>query len=95
MSVSKEEVRHIADLAKLKLNDEEVTKYTKDLSNIVDYANELANIDISGIKPTNHILNVSNVFREDMVQKSYAREEILKNAPTKAGGCISVPRVVE
>lgn len=95
MSVSKEEVRHIADLAKLKLNDEEVTKYTKDLSNIVDYANELANIDISGIKPTNHILNVSNVFREDMVQKSYVRDKILKNAPTKAGGCISVPKVIE
>lgn len=95
MSISKEEVKHIASLAKLNLSDKEVEKYTEDLSNIVNYANELANININNVKPTNHILDVANVFREDQVRKSYERDKILKNAPTKAGGCISVPKVIE
>lgn len=95
MSISKEEVKHIASLAKLNLTENQVEKYASDLSNIVGYANELANIDIDGVKPTNHILDIFNVFRKDEEEKSFNREEILKNAPSKAGGCISVPKVVE
>ena len=95
MSISKEEVLHIASLSKLSLTDEELEKYTTDLSSIVDYANELASIDIEGIKPTAHILDIKNVFRRDEVSSSFDREDVLKNAPTKAGGCITVPKVVE
>ena len=95
MSVSKEEVKHIAALSRLNLTEEELEKYTKDLSNIVDYANELAKIDIEGVKPTAHILDIKNVFRKDSVDSSYDREKILQNAPTKAAGCITVPKVVE
>ncbi len=95
MSVSKEEVMHIASLSRLELTDEELEKYTNDLSNIVDYANELASIDIEGVKPTAHILDIKNVFRDDVVDSSYDREKILQNAPTKAAGCITVPKVVE
>lgn len=95
MSISKEEVLHIAALSRLNLTDKELEKYTTDLSNIVDYANELATIDIEGVKPTAHILDIKNVFREDNVDSSYDREKILQNAPTKAAGCITVPKVVE
>ncbi len=95
MSVSKEEVLHIAALSRLNLTDKELEKYTTDLSNIVNYANELANIDIEGVKPTAHILDIKNVFRKDEVEGSYDREKILQNAPTKAAGCITVPKVVE
>lgn len=95
MSISKEEVKHIALLAKLNLTESQVEKYSNDLSNIVDYANELANIDITGVEPTNHILDISNVFKKDAEEKSFDREDILKNAPSKSGGCISVPKVVE
>lgn len=95
MSVSKEEVKHIAKLSKLYLTEEELESYTTNLSNIVNFANELSNINVEGVKPTAHILDIKNVFREDKVEPSYQREEILKNAPTKEAGCVSVPKVVE
>ena len=95
MSVSKEDVLHIAKLSKLNLTDEELEMYTNDLSSIVDFANQLSNIDVEGVKPTAHILNIQNVFRKDVMQASYDREEILKNAPSKDAGCVSVPKVVE
>lgn len=95
MSVSKEDVIHIAKLARLEFSDEELEKYTKNMSDIVDFANSLSKIDVSGVEPTNHILEIKNVFRKDEIKPSYDREEILKNAPTKAGGCVSVPKVVE
>lgn len=95
MSVSKEDVKHIGELSKLYLTDEELEKYTKDLSNIVDFANELANINVEGVKSTAHIMDIKNVFRKDEAKPSYDREEILKNAPLKEAGCISVPKVVE
>lgn len=95
MSVSKEDVKHIAKLSKLNLTEKELEKYTNELSSIVDFANELSNINVEGIKPTAHILDIKNVFRKDEVQPSYDREEILKNAPSKDAGCVSVPKVVE
>ncbi len=95
MSISKEEVKHIANLSRLKLTDEEVLKYANDLSSIVDFANTLSEINVEGIEPTAHILKIQNVFREDKVEPSYDREELFTNAPTKEAGCISVPKVVE
>ncbi len=95
MKVSEEEVKHIAGLARLKFTDEEITKYTKDLAGIVEFAEQLNEIDVTDIKPTAHILNIHNVFRKDEIGKSYDREKLLQNAPTKAAGCISVPKVVE
>ena len=95
MSVSKEDVKHIAKLSKLDLTEEELEKYTNELSSIVDFANELSNISVEGIKPTAHILDIKNVFRKDEVQPSYDREEILTKAPSKDAGCVSVPKVVE
>lgn len=95
MSISKDEVKHIANLSKLNLTDEELEKYTNELSDIVDMANQLSNIDVEGVKPTAHILDIQNVFREDIQQPSYDRELILKNAPSKDAGCVSVPKVVE
>ena len=95
MSVSKEDVKHIANLSKLNLTEEELEKYTTELSDIVNFANDLSRIDVDGVKRTAHILDIKNVFRKDEVQPSYDREEILKNAPSKDAGCVSVPKVVE
>ncbi|MNO84962.1 Glutamyl-tRNA(Gln) amidotransferase subunit C [compost metagenome] len=95
MSISKDQVKHVANLARLKLTDEELEKYTVDLSNIVDFAQSLSDIDVSGVEPTAHVLKIKNVFRKDDLKPSYDRDELLKNAPTKEAGCVSVPKVVE
>ena len=95
MSVSKDEVRYIAKLSKLNVEDEKLDKMTSDLSSIVEFANNLSTIDIDGVRPTAHILDIKNVFRKDEVSDSYDREEILKNAPESQAGCICVPKVVE
>lgn len=95
MKVSEEEVKHIAGLARLKFTDNEVTKFTKDLASIVEFAEQLNEIDVTDVKPTAHILDMHNVFRKDEMHESYDREKLLQNAPTKAAGCISVPQVVE
>lgn len=95
MSILVEDVKHIAKLARLNFTDEELNKLSLQLSDIVDMANEIEKLDTENVKPTAHILENTNVFRKDEVKPSYDREEILKNAPTKESGCISVPRVVE
>lgn len=95
MKISEDEVKHIASLAKLELSDSEVEKYAKDLGSIAEFVEKLNEVDITGVKPTAHILDIKNVFRKDEKKESFPREEILKNAPSKDAGCISVPKVVE
>lgn len=95
MNISKEEVKNIANLSRLNLTETELDKYSKDLSSIVEFINTLNEVDTEEVKPTDHILKIENVFRKDELKPSYDREELLKNAPTKEAGCISVPKVVE
>lgn len=95
MKISNEEVKHIAKLAKLSLTDEEVEKYAKDLESIATFVEKLNEVDITGVEPTAHIVDKKNVFRKDENKPSIEREQMLKNAPSKEAGCISVPKVVE
>ncbi len=95
MSISKEDVKKIASLSRLEFSENELEDFTVKLSNIVDFANTLTEIDVTGVKPTAHILDIKNVFRKDENKDSYPREEILKNAPDSQAGCISVPKTVE
>jgi aspartyl-tRNA(Asn)/glutamyl-tRNA(Gln) amidotransferase subunit C len=95
MSVSKEELYHIAKLSKLEISEEKIDELTQKISDIVSFSNTLANIDIEGVKPTAHILDLKNVLRKDEVKDSFSRETILQNAPEIQGGCVSVPKVVE
>ncbi len=95
MTISEEEVRHIASLAKLKLSDEEVRKFSVELGQIADFVETLKEVDVSEVSPTAFIVDKTNVLREDELKPSFDRELILKNAPSKDAGCISVPKVVE
>ncbi len=95
MGIPNEETKHIADLSKLEFSDEKLEKISIELSNMVDFANVLSEIDVEGVKPTAHILDIKNVFRKDEARASYDREQILKNAPEKESGCVSVPKTVE
>ena len=95
MKITHEEVKHIAKLAKLSLSEDEVEKYAKDLGDIAGFVEKLNEVDVTGVNPTAHAVDKYNVFRQDKLKDSYNREAILKNAPSKEAGCISVPKVVE
>ena len=93
MKVTTEQLKHIASLARLKLTDEELESLG--LEAVIEFANKLSELDTQQALPTNHISDIYNVFREDDVKPSFERDDILKNAPAKARGCVLVPKVVE
>lgn len=95
MAITINEVDHIASLSKLKFSEEEKQKLAGHMADIIGFANKISELDTTNIDPTNHVLDISNVFRKDEIIESYNREEILKNAPSSEAGCIVVPNVVE
>ncbi len=95
MKITEKDIEYVAKLARLYVSDEQKAKLTKDMSAIIEFADTLSKIDTEGVEPAAHAIPVQNVFREDTVQDSYNRDEILKNAPEKEAGCFSVPKIVE
>ncbi|GMQ56872.1 Asp-tRNA(Asn)/Glu-tRNA(Gln) amidotransferase subunit GatC [Vallitalea sediminicola] len=95
MKITKEQVEHVANLARLNLTEEEKEQMTTDMEVIIEFANRINEINIDNINPTAHIIPINNVFREDIVNPSFSRDELLSNAPNRANGCFSVPRIVE
>ncbi len=95
MNISKEEVLHVAKLARLKFTDEEATALAKDMENIIGFANKLNELNTEGVVPTAHAIPMNNAFREDEVKPSYDREAMLQNAPSAEDGGYTVPKVVE
>lgn len=93
--VSKETIEYVADLARINLDEKEKLSLSEDLTNIIAFADKLSELDVSEILPLDHILPLSNVFREDILEKSYDRDELLKNAKTKEEGCFFVPQIIE
>ncbi len=94
-SVTKETIEYVADLARINLDEEEKLSLSQDLTNIIAFADKLSELDTIDVAPLDHILPLSNVFREDIVEESYDRDELLKNAKTKEEGCFFVPQIIE
>lgn len=95
MPLTQDEVRHVAELAKLRLTDEEIEEYTEQLSAILDYAAVIQEVDTSQVAPTPFVLPLTNVMREDVPQPSLSNEEALANAPDSADGFFRVRAVFE
>ena len=95
MKITTDEVKYVANLAKLYVDEAEAEKLTGEMESIINFADMLAEIDTESVAPTNHAMKVQNVFREDIIEESYSQAEILKNAPSQEGGCYLVPKVVE
>lgn len=95
MRLSREQVEHVALLARLELNEEEKERYTHELNQILEHFEALQKLDTENVPPTSHAIPMTNVLREDAVRPSFPREEVLQNAPDPAEGCFRVPRVVE
>lgn len=93
--VSREVVEHVAMLARLALNEEELQRLQKELGRILEHADKLQAIDIEGVEGTSHVIPMTNVFREDVVGESLSPDEVVANAPDAADEFFRVPRIVE
>ena len=95
MKLSREEVQHIANLARLALSDEEQALYQEQLSAILEHFEQLQELDTEAIPPTATVLPLRNVMRADEPGRPFPREDILANAPVVEKGCFKVPAVLE
>ena len=93
--ISKKEVEHIADLCRIKLSEEEKELFTKQFNDILNFFKQLDEIDTPNVSPTFHVLDISNVFREDEIKPSLPKERIFKNVPKKEKDFIKAPRMTE
>lgn len=94
--ISREEVKHIAKLARLGLTEKEIEKMRKGLSSIFNYFNKLKEVDVSKVKRTSHTILVENILREDQVKKfsPETADKLIKAAPDKKGRHIKVKAVL-
>ena len=93
--ITVKEVENVAKLARLALTDEEKTKLAEQMGNILEYFNQLSEVNTENVEPMAHPVPSVNVMREDKVSFPYKREEILRNAPEEEGGYFKVPRITE
>ncbi|MDR3608959.1 MAG: Asp-tRNA(Asn)/Glu-tRNA(Gln) amidotransferase subunit GatC [Ignavibacteriaceae bacterium] len=94
MSVTRKDVEHIAELARLKFKDEELQNFTEQLNEILAYMEQLNELDTENIEPLSHTIEGGNVFRQDVVKPSLDREHALKNAPDEDDVFFKVPKVI-
>ena len=94
-TITDDEVRRIARLARIRLTDGEVEHYRDDLSRIVDYVARLDELDLDGVEPTTHALDLDSRLREDAVEQRLSTVDALRNAPETESDHFRVPKVVE
>ncbi|MDR6225783.1 Asp-tRNA(Asn)/Glu-tRNA(Gln) amidotransferase subunit GatC [Desmospora profundinema] len=95
MAISKEQVEHVAKLARLNLDEKEARLYTEQLNDILRFAEKLNELDTDGVEPTSHVLPMANVLREDEEKPSLPREKALLNASDQQDGMFRVPPVFD
>ena len=95
MKISENEVRHVAKLARLGLDNDCIHKMSETLSDILTYMDKLNELDTSDILPTSHVGKIETVFREDKVGESLPLDEALQNAPDRVGAFFRVPKIIE
>jgi aspartyl-tRNA(Asn)/glutamyl-tRNA(Gln) amidotransferase subunit C len=89
--IDREQVLHVARLARLKLTDDEVERMASELSGILEHVERIGELDLENVEPTSHVVAVENVLRPDEPRPSWSRDEILERAPDPAGGAFRVP----
>ena len=95
MKLSREEVLHIARLARVALNEEEIIRMSEQLSNLLEHFQVLQQVDTEGVPPTAQSVELRSVMRDDVIQPSLAPEDVLANAPARDGDSFKVKPVLE
>jgi aspartyl-tRNA(Asn)/glutamyl-tRNA(Gln) amidotransferase subunit C len=91
MAISREEVLHVARLARLELAEDELERFADQLSAILEAVGKVGELDLEGVEPTAHPLDLANVWAEDEPRPCLSVEEALANAPDREGGSFRVP----
>jgi aspartyl-tRNA(Asn)/glutamyl-tRNA(Gln) amidotransferase subunit C len=94
MKITKEEVLHVAHLARLDIEEADIDRLAGQIGTILDYVDQLRQVDTTGIAPTSHAIEMTNAFREDAEQDPLAEADALANAPEKDDGSFVVPKVI-
>ncbi|HEX6395550.1 MAG TPA: Asp-tRNA(Asn)/Glu-tRNA(Gln) amidotransferase subunit GatC [Acidimicrobiales bacterium] len=92
--ISKQDVAHVARLARLSLTDEELDQFTGQLGAVLDHARDVEALDTAGVPPTAHPLPIRNVYREDELEPALDRDEVLAQAPSVEDHKFRVPRIL-
>jgi aspartyl-tRNA(Asn)/glutamyl-tRNA(Gln) amidotransferase subunit C len=92
--IAREEVRHVAKLARMEFNDQDEERLTGQINSILNYMDKLNELDTTGVDPMTHAIRLQNVFRTDEVHPSLEREQALANAPAADGVNFVVPKVI-
>ena len=95
MKITRQEVEHVARLARLALSEAERERMRAQLDAILTYIDKLNQLDTTEVEPTSHVIPMTNVFREDEVRPSLAQEQALANAPDRQETLFRVPRILE
>ena len=95
MAISVKDVEYLSHLARIQLSPEELKRFTAQLDEILAHVQKLKTARTEGVPPTSHVLELTNVFREDRVQPSLAPEAVLANAPSREGPFFKVPRIID
>ncbi len=95
MALSRDDVRHVAELARLEFSEEEEARLAEEMSRILDYAEKLDELDTSGVPPMSHVLDVTNVFRDDEIASHIDQEQALAPAPEADDEYFQVPPVIQ
>lgn len=94
MKITKEEVLYVAHLARLDLDDASIERFSQQVGSILEYVDQLNQVDTDGIRATSHAIDLTNAFREDAEKLHLDRETVLANAPQQEEGSFTVPKVV-
>ena len=94
MKITKEEVLHVAKLARLDVDETLIDKFAKQIGTILEYVDTLNQVDTEGVASTSHALSLTNAFREDNERDTFDKESALANAPEKEDGSFVVPKVI-
>ena len=94
MKITKDEVMHVANLARLDMDEASIDKFADQIGTILEYVDVLNRVDTQGVTPTSHAISLTNVFREDQEKKTLGRDQALANAPQKEDGNFVVPKVI-
>ena len=89
--IERDQVLHVARLARLRLTEEEIDRMTRELSTILDHIDKIGELDLDGVEPTSHVVELENVLREDVPRPSIPRERALDGAPDAADEGFRVP----